>query len=348
MTPRSRLLFAVLGILAANLLLGLRLFHRSPSPTPRTTDLERLNSEQFLAQFKQGIGGKASNSFFPLTDPLIMTQFEAMVEALLVNKLSLAQANMEALNELGVRYKLVQLQTTSSNEVIYGFMERVAPRTPDYRGWGAALVRPARYCNKVYQAPHVLADKDTLEIAWRAFNNDPHACAALFAGTHRSANDDSKASADVAHAAENLFHMLTEHFAWRGQLGGTPYWFIQFHGSADRRGEPAITGSDGTRKPQLTKTSPLVRINDAVNKAGYVKMGVCGWSKESADDTDRNYRLCATRNLQGILLQRMGLRHTFMHFEIADRVRDDFRVGSGPGYQGVQSLLAAIRETLNP
>src|SRR6185295_14946089 len=105
----------------------------------------------------------------------------------------------------------------------------------------------------------------------RAFVDDPQARIALFAGTHRWANG-IHGNADVAHMHSNLFHRLTSHLAQRGQADGVPFWFVQFHGAANRPSEPAITGANGAGTPCFDASSALVRISAAVNRAGYVEM----------------------------------------------------------------------------
>ncbi|MBC8078501.1 MAG: hypothetical protein H7Y32_20655, partial [Chloroflexales bacterium] len=160
------------------------------------------------------------------------------------------------------------------------------------------------------------------------------------------ANGPGRASADVAHATNNLFHALTAHLARRGLAADKPFWFIQLHGSAARPGEPAITAADGAKRPQPSGTSPLVRINDLVDGAGHADMGVCGWREGPGEREDGAYLLCATDNAQGRMLEALSLRHTFMHFEIDWPLRDDYVAGRAPGYAAVMGLLAAIRDTL--
>jgi hypothetical protein len=179
----------------------------------------------------------------------------------------------------------------------------------------------------------------------------PNALIAMFAGAHRHAGADTDADgwkdSDVAHDTENLFHELTVYIANRGQAGSTRYWFAQIHGASDRASEPTIVGSNGADAPVLTSDSPLVQIDGAVDAAEYMTMGVCGWDEGAGDEEDGNYLLCATTNIQGDLLESLGLRQTFKHFEIERHARDDYHSGSGPGYDGILNLLQAITNVLN-
>jgi hypothetical protein len=272
--------------------------------------------------------------------------FKRLLEAVLENQIARAEQQVRALEGLGIQYELVQIVEQEDDELILGFMEQLRPGERGYRGWGAALVRPAADCKRVYQAPHVRSDAWSELVTLRAFMGDRRGCAAMFAGASRNANDGYWPSADVAHGADNLFHMLTYQLARRGRSAGSPYWFIQFHGSAERMDEPTIIASDGAREPQQREDSPLVLINNAVDRAGFVDMGVCGWREGPGARENGAYRLCACGNAQGQLLDRLELRHTFLHFEIAWWARSDYAAGCGPGYEGVRGLLAALREVL--
>lgn len=191
---------------------------------------------------------------------------------------------------------LPQKPQDSPENPVYGFLEKVSPGHPDYRGWGAVLIRPYGDSYTIYQAPHVKADVYTEDITLDAFVDDENARIAIFAGTHRNANDDGdgdgEPDSDVAHDTENLFHALTIFLANKGLTDSKLYWFIQMHGATDRTSEPTIVGSDGADIPTPTSNSPLAQIDDAVDDAGYVTMGVCGWPEGPNDDEDGDYLLC--------------------------------------------------------
>ena len=319
-----------------------------------TFEVEQLTSAEFMTQFKASIAGRDSNKFVRLTAPIVENHFQELLSALLDNDLTTAQSEIEALNALDVSYKLVQLTDVVGGPVL-GFMESVLPGEPNYHGWGAVLVRPLATGYTIYQAPHVKYDVYTEDITLDAFVDDVNAHIAMFAGTHRYANGDAdgdgEPDSDVAHDTENLFHALTVYLANQGLTDSAPYWFVQIHGAADRTSEPTITGSDGAVSgppyPALTPNSPLVQIDDAVDIAGHVSMGVCGWYEGSGNDEDGDYLLAATTNVQGDFLESLGLRQTFMHFEIERSARDSYIAGSGPGHDGILSLLDAIRTTLD-
>ncbi|CAA9384041.1 MAG: hypothetical protein AVDCRST_MAG93-9358, partial [uncultured Chloroflexia bacterium] len=111
----------------------------------------------------------------------------------------------------------------------------------------------------------------------------------------------------------------------------------------DRQMQPVITASNGADVPRLTKEDPLVQIKQRVEKRSELTMGVCGWQERRGVP----YLLCGKENIQGLLLERMGLRSTFMHFELERRLRDDFYNGVEPGYTGMLEYLASIRDVLD-
>lgn len=298
-----------------------------------------LNSDDWLAAFKRTVGRKNSQSFVPLSDGIAPPEFASLLHALLADDFILAGREIEALNARGIHYTLVRI-TNRNFGPVWGFMERTRPGESSYRGWGAALVRPGDNHHTIYQAPHPQSDSGTDNLALHAFRADPHAAVALFAGTNRYANGRESASADVAHTTSNLFHALTDVLATHGRSSGTPYWFVQLHGSADRPGQPMITASHGIIAPAMGNASPLLAIQRHVEAEGHVTIGVC-------DGAPRAYRLCGTRNIQGRLLERLGLRHTFLHFEIAQSARSEYRREQAPGHAGIHDLLAAVRHALS-
>ncbi|MBS1253397.1 MAG: hypothetical protein MAG451_02446 [Anaerolineales bacterium] len=314
------------------------------TPLYAAPNIETLSSAAFMAQFDDSVGGRSSHTFIPLTDPTTNVYFATLLDAVLAADLEAAQLAIDALDAVGVRYKLVYVNDVANGPAL-GFMERVGPGDPDYRGWGAVLVRPATAGTRVYQAPHVKADAYSEDMALQAFV-EAGARAVMFAGAHRYANGRDHAVADVAHNSDNLFHALTLHLARRGQVAGAPYWFIQFHGARDRDSEPDIVGSHGADDPLVFTESPLVLTDAAVDGAGHIGMGVCGWPEGPSDTEDGDYYLCATTNVQGDHLDSLGLRNSFVHLEIERHVRNDYRAGGGAGYEGVLTLMAGLRNTL--
>jgi hypothetical protein len=336
----------------------------------------------FLERFRTSVAAKGSGHFTPMAeDDPARTPFAALLNALQVNDEPGAATQIAVLATQDVGYTVVQVELAAGGanpEVVRGFMERVCPgelgaAEPDYRGWGAALVRATPGCTRIYQAPHVRDDWLSEDIALRAFADDPHACVVMFAGASRFVVGTPPAAtpADVAHTTDNLFHALTMHLA----TADSPvrYWFIQIHGMADRDDEPSIVGSNGAgtnptvavpNPPDLECEHPLERIDDAVDGEGRLTMGVWGWGTPDAtmacdpegEQEDGLYSLVATTNVQGDYLAATpspSMRDCFMHFEIERSPRVEYattvadpEAATSAGYLGILDLMTAIRMTL--
>jgi hypothetical protein len=323
------------------------LFYAAPPMLGSLTSLEARSSAQFLLDFQRNLGKKASNSFVPLTDPEIEAHFRYLIEALLADNVVSAQQALAALERHLVSYRLVRINDDATGQTVYGLLERVQPGNPQFRGWGALLVRPQSAGHTIYQAPHVLADQMTESITLQAFMHDPAARLAMFAGTHRYAKSGVDPWSDVAHHTSNLFHQLTEYLAQRGKASGQPFWFVQFHGSRTQPNEPLIIAANGAVQPQFTEASPLVRIAQRMHSHNQsLVFGVCGWS--SGPMARGAYRLCATENVQGHMLEAWGLREYFVHIELSHEVRREYLAQAGAGHQYMQELLTALRAELYP
>ena len=251
-----------------------------------------------LAAFASGLrastAGKDSSRFRALRDLQAAALLTGVLDRLMVGDEVGTDGLLMHLREQGVHYRVASISDAPPGQVVLGLFEDSLPESPDYKGWGGLLVRPEPHCNRVYQAPHVKADAYTSDLALAAFLHDPRGGVALFAGAHRRANHGKDGNADVTRATDNLFHVLTEHLARQGVVQNKPFWFVQFHGSRERTGEPAITGSTGTRTPDPEQVAVLRRLSEAVNAAGYLHMGICGMRLSADDGDDGDYHLCGT------------------------------------------------------
>lgn len=321
----------------------------TPTPTPVTPVIDSMTKAQFMNRFMDTVAGRDTGLFVRLTDPIIGRHFEDLIEAVLTRQLSDAMVEINWLSSIGVDYKLVELRNMPST--VLGFMEDNLPGDPNFKGWGAYLIRPDTPGYVIYQAPHVIADLYTEDINYQGFCENENGISIMFAGAHRYANGDDDGDghpdSDAAHDSDSLFHVLSKYLADRGFGFGTAYWFNQIHGSADRDSEPTIVGADGSWIPWLTETSPLVLIDDHVDLAGYITMGVWGWWEGPGDDQDGVYELNGITNIQGNYLESLGLRCSFLHFEIENHARDDYFNGSGDGYLGILTLLDGIRTVMD-
>ncbi len=315
----------------------------------------QVTTAQFLNEYKANLAADGQNEFTRLTDATIRTHFETLLQALLDDNLVAAGNEITALAALNVHYELIELTDAPGDLPVLGFRETVDHTDANFVGWGSVLVRPLGATDAVYQAPHPIDDRFTEAITLDAYLDDCCAAVAQFSGSRRNSNGDSdgdgEPDSDVPNDTENLFHALTEWMANLTATNAPPAFYFQVHGAQNRTSEPTITGSDGAERPPdppVTNAHPLVPIDDTVDAAGHVTMGVCGFDEGAGDDEDGDYRLCATDNVQGDFLDGLGQREQFMHFELERAARDDWDNGSGAGFDGIEGLFQALRASLGP
>lgn len=316
-----------------------------------------LTTAQFLDQYKDNLAAKeGAEEFTPLTDPAVAQLFTEVLDALYDNDLMTAQNRIGDLAALhSVRYELIEIVDAPGDLPVLGFRETEDHATgADFRGWGPALVRAGGATDVVYTAPHPEADEFSEHITLDAFMDDCCAAFALFSGSRRDSNadhdGDGEPDADVAHETENLFHVLTQHIAT--VTAADPAFHVQVHASIDRPSEPEIVASDGADPADTTGTHPLVVIDDAVDAAGFLTMGVEGWDENFGDNTigfqDGDYVNPGTENVQGDFLESVNQRQSFMHVELERTPREEYDAGSGDGWDGIRHMFTTLRQGLGP
>ena len=147
-------------------------------------------------------------------DALQRADFSVLAATLLSGNIATADAQVGALN-----YELVEFTDTVSGMVYHGLRELGTPTL----GWGSYFVNLSFVSDALVQAPHILNDTNSWEIAARAFR-ESGARGFVMAGAHRNVNGPG--TGDVAHLAESMFQEV--HKAWNGPTGATPVW--QVHG----------------------------------------------------------------------------------------------------------------------
>jgi hypothetical protein len=103
-----------------------------------------------------------------------------------------------------VGYELVQFFDLPTKQVFYGLRENKSQR-----GWGSYFLNPKYRVNALIEAPHILFDRFSEEIAARVFLLST-ARGFLLAGAHRNANGLN--TADVCNPINSAFQ--TVHQAW--------------------------------------------------------------------------------------------------------------------------------------
>lgn len=309
---------------------------------------QNMNKTEFYYAYGATVALSGSEAFVQLTDPVIISHFELLTDALLLDDIPTAETEIAALENLDAHFKLIHI--TNSQYDTIGFMEDREPGETGYKGWGAFLVNRESTGYVIYQAPHVFADMYTRDITLQAFYENPNAVAIQLTGAHRYANGDGDGDtwpdSDAAHDGECLFHVLTGYLAERGVSQDSRYWFVQLHGSADRPDEPDLVGSNCDHEPMMTADEPLVLIDDQIDIAGNILSGVWGWYEGPDVTQNGDYYLNGLGNLQRWRLYQAGVARSFLHYEMERTIRDHYAAGSGYGYDGINDLLTAIQDVL--
>ncbi len=240
-----------------------------------------------------------------------LNRFSHLAEALAVADISTALAQAASLH-----YDVVRFTDHSTKQVFYGLREQQGQHM---RGWGTYFINLNYRTHALLEAPHILFDQFSDEIAANAFLTSS-AYGFLLAGAHRHANGFN--TADVCQHRASIFHKV--HQTWISPQIKT--W--QIHGFDVSTNSALPDGTDcvlsngqGEVSPEILDLDQQLQthhvqsyVYDQVlihaNESQQVNQGVSG---------DRFRALGATHNIQGIYCHRIGA--TFTHVELSSRVR---------------------------
>jgi hypothetical protein len=180
-----------------------------------------------------------------------LNQFTMLAKAFIAHNWQ--EANNLA-NEVG--YELIKFFALPTKQAFYGLREN---RSPDrsQRGWGSYFLNPNYRVNALLEAPHLLFDRFSEEIAARIFLLS---CARgfLLAGAHRNANGFN--TADVCNPINSIFQIV--HQAWVD--AGMKTWQIHGFELADKLTFPAdtlavLSDGRGEVSPEIKNLSRVLR-----------------------------------------------------------------------------------------
>jgi hypothetical protein len=272
----------------------------TPSVTPFLENLPALqgNLNNQISRLEENAPRAESQDFYQ-PEPVALADFRNLIEELLAGRLQVAAEIANLYDYQLIRY------TDHSGQYTEVYLLRES--RPFRRGWGLYVFR-LEACRQdvapiLVEAPHVLADEDTPQIALDTFRV-LHACALLVGGAHRNANQDG--SADVAHNPRTVFQAIHEALL---SYGGQTSIVLQIHGfAADRHpGYPAVVlGGSPPGDPNLAML--LADLSQALVDQG-ITAGLCDGANWTA--------LCGETNAQAADLT-TGL---FIHLELDESVR---------------------------
>jgi len=261
----------------------------------RTANLYTL-----ISNIKSAMPLKDSYAYVP---PTISQQdsFRTIINLILSQQYQLADSLAGYLD-----YVLYEWHDTGHlNETYYVLMEENADTPGGVKwGWGTFVFKQDGYQEVIIEAPHPLWDTNTWRVGFNAYQllNTRYF---LMAGTHRYANGQNPAPADVAHNSSNMFHVVHQ------QVSSLSVHSLQVHGfnrstNPNYQGYPDVILSNGSSNP----TQILDSLKTQIEIAGY-SVGIF-------DGVNYVY-LGATTNHQGQWSRSQG--YSFIHMELEYFIR---------------------------
>jgi hypothetical protein len=261
------------------------------SQTSRTGSLYNL-----IADIRGAMPGSGSYGFSEPTDEQ-MSNFRTVVDSLLAARYAVSDSLASLLD-----YQLYRWTATDNNRTYYVLMEQGADQEGSVQlGWGTYIVNPYGIGRVILEIPHPAHDTDTWKLGIEAYLQ-LNARYFLMAGTHRYANGNDPAPADVAHNFRNMFHVVHQAVS---PLSDYP---LQVHGfnRASYPGYPQVFLSNGTVNPG----SVMDTLTSAISDQGY---------SVAVYDGVTYTQLGATTNVQGQWSRGMGF--PFLHMELEYPIR---------------------------
>lgn len=251
---------------------------------------------------------KYSNSYqVPSRDEL--NQFSHLARALAVEDISTVLDYAANLH-----YEVVRFTDQSTRQVFYGLREQQGHHM---RGWGSYFINPAYHTKALLEAPHILFDQFSDEIAAEAFLSSS-AYGFLLAGAHRHANGFN--TADVCQHTASIFHIV--HQTWISPQIKT--W--QIHGfdtstkSFPNGTECVLSNGRGEIPPEIQNLNQQLQTNDFQSYVYHRSTSTIETQQVNQDlSGDRFHELGATHNIQGIYCHQIGA--VFTHMELSKQLR---------------------------
>jgi hypothetical protein len=261
-----------------------------------------------------------------------LSQFRHLAQALAAEDIPTALEQAADLH-----YEVVRFTDRSTRQVFYGLRE---PQEQPARGWGSYFLNPASRTHALLEAPHIVFDRFSDEIAAAAFLASS-AYGFLLAGAHRHANGLN--TADVCRLPDSIFNIV--HQAWISPQIKT--WQIHGFDLSTKSSFPngtdiILSNGEGETSPEILDLNQRLQKNDFQS---YVYDQPSPNLRESHQQVnqglsgDRFHALGATHNIQGIYCQKVGI--AFTHVELSGQVRNH----ATPRDQVARVISASIQAT---
>ncbi len=276
------------------------------------TKQEAMDLMAQVKSLKQIAPSKHSNQYQPPTANELK-QFRELADAINADQLNQAGKLAQALD-----YRLIKFRESSTQQTLLALLENQNEHQT-VRGWGSYFINPSAATKRLVEAPHILFDRFTPEIAAQVFLSS-HCWGFLMAGAHRNAN--GVGSADVCDPINSIFQVV--HQCWSRNSQTT--W--QLHGFAN----PTAKGFPENTQFVLSSgrgdiSQPIITLEKNLEKRGFSSYVYNTLSTNSALNQKLNgnvagttFRpLAATENVQGDYNHAINVH--FVHIEIASDLR---------------------------
>lgn len=275
-------------------------------------EAQPVNFLEEISDLKQVAPQKDSNQYQPPT-PEELRQFQRLAQAFLA-------LNLDAVPRLGaaIGYKLVRWRDRATQTTILGLVEPLNQQGST-RGWGSYFLNPSANNHQFIEAPHILFDRFTPEIASQVFLLSG-ARGFFMAGAHRNANGIG--TADVCDPIGSMFQVVHE----RANTAQSTTW--QFHGFSDpvEKGFPQLTqvvlsSGTGNVSPVILELRSLL-IESSYTTYVYNELPLDHPLNQKLNGTvagETFSPLAGTQNVQGIYSRR--IQASFVHIELESQVR---------------------------
>ena len=264
-----------------------------------------------IAKIKQQVLVKASFRYHP-PNSYKLGEFDKITRAIFHHKWLEASILARDIN-----YELIKFHDFPSGQTFFEFKEKSGIHQRR-RGWGTYFYNPAYEINTAIEAPHVLFDRFSAEIATDIFVRSK-ARALLLSGAHRHANGHN--SADVCHLPTSMFQ--TFHQVGVNNAAKT----LQIHGFSRAKQadlpadtEVVISNGSGQNFPLIQQLQQELR---KFNFPAYIyerSQSTAPENKNSNSLKPNPFRnLAGRKNYQGQYSREHN--QTFIHLELAQAVR---------------------------
>jgi hypothetical protein len=289
----------------------------SPQPFLRKRQTLLQESGNFAEEVHRlrGLAIPKYSNLYQAPNQSELKQFSQLVKALAAADISTALSQASDLH-----YEVVKFTDLATRQILYELREQ---KGRPMRGWGSYFINPAYRVQALLEAPHIVFDRFSEDIAAAAFIASS-AYGFLLAGAHRHANGPN--TADVCHHRDSIFHVV--HQTWVSPQIKT--WQVHGFDASSKSSFPEATDivlSNGLGK----RSSEIVDLNQRLVKNDFRSYAYEKRPGKSDQDSsmeqqfsgDRFRALGATHNIQGRYCHQIGA--AFTHVELSERVRSSLK-----------------------